>query len=238
MRLHFARSAGGDGVPVLLVHGFSSSHGDWDATGWTRALERAGRAWLAPDLPGHGASEKPHDPASYRSQALADALAGVLDEAAAERADVVGYSLGAELAVELALAHPSRVRRLVAGGIGDRRPNTAEAAAEVYESAVAGSQPPYGSTGQMWWRASSAPGADRVALAACLAGVSGSPPMHDLYRYPGPTLLFAGTEDEIAAGVEALQSSLGAELLLVEGRNHFTTLSAPEVKERVLAFLG
>ena len=238
MRLHVARSAGGDGVPVLLVHGFSSSHADWSATGWTQALGRAGRAWLAPDLRGHGASEKPHEPADYRSEVFVGDLARTLDDAGAERADVVGYSLGAELALELALAHPERVRRLLAGGIGDRRPNTAEATAILYEHAAAGTQPPEGPTAAMWWRASSVPGADPVALAACLAGVSGSPPLQDFDRYPGPTLLFAGTEDEIASGVEELQRVLGAELLRVEGRNHRTTLSAPVVKERALAFLA
>jgi hypothetical protein len=91
----------------------------------------------------------------------------------------------------------------------------------------------------MWARATSASGADRVALAACLAGISGSPPLHDLDRYPGPTLLFAGTEDEVAAGVERLRDGLArAELLWIDGRDHLTTLSSARAKERVLEFLA
>jgi pimeloyl-ACP methyl ester carboxylesterase len=239
VRLHVAGSEQGDGVPVLLVHGFSSSHADWTATGWTQALERAGRAWIAPDLRGHGASEKPHQPADYRSDVLVGDLARTLDGCGAERADVVGYSLGAELALEVALAHPDRVRRLVAGGIGDRRPNTAEATATLYEHAAAGTPPPDGPTARMWSRASSVPGADPVALAACLAGVSGSPPLSGFDRFPGPTLLFAGTVDEVARGIETLREQLArAELVWIEGRNHFNTLSTAEAKERGLAFLG
>jgi len=235
MSLHVARSGGGDGVPVLLVHGYSTSWRLWADTGWTRALERAGRAWLAPDLPGHGASPKPHEPEAYASAALVAALADVLDG----RADVIGYSLGGELALELALACPNLVRRLVAGGIGSQRPNTAEAAATVYGHAAAGTQPPSGPTAAMWARATSAPGADAVALAACLAGVSGSPPLQDLDRFPGPALLFAGTEDAVAAGIETLRDELvDAELLRVEGRDHFTTLSAAVAKERAVAFLA
>jgi pimeloyl-ACP methyl ester carboxylesterase len=235
LTLHVARSAAGDGVPVLLVHGYSASHEMWTATGWTQALERAGRTWLAPDLPGHGASEKPHEPQAYAVDALVAELASVLDGPA----DVIGYSLGGELALELALAHPERVRRLVVGGIGDRRPNTAEATAALYDSVAAGRQPPAGPTAAMWARATSSPGADRLALAACLAGVSGSRPVHDLERYPGPTFLFAGSEDPVADGVERLRDGLrGAELLRVEGRDHFTTLTASVAKERAIAFLS
>jgi pimeloyl-ACP methyl ester carboxylesterase len=233
--LHVERSAGGDGVPVLLVHGYSTDHRMWAVTGWTAALERAGRAWLAPDLRGHGSSPKPHEPEAYASAAQVAELAALLDEPA----DVVGYSLGGELALELALAHPRLVRRLVAGGIGAQRPNTSEAAAALYERVAAGEMPPTGPTAAMWARATSMPGADRMALAACLAGVSGSPPLHDLDRYPGPTLLFAGTEDEVAAGIEHLREALPhAELLRLEGRDHFTTLSAAAAKERALEFLA
>jgi pimeloyl-ACP methyl ester carboxylesterase len=233
--LHVARSAAGGGVPVLLVHGFSTSHEQWSATGWTHALDRAGRAWLAPDLPGHGGSPKPHEPEAYASHALVEALADVVDG----QVDVAGYSLGGELALELALVHPERVRRLVVGGIGAQRPNTAEAAAALYDRVVAGEQPSSGPTAAMWARATSAPGADRVALAACIAGVSGSPPLHDLDRFSGPALLFAGTDDELAGGIESIREQLpDAELLWIEGRDHLTTPTAPLAKERALAFLS
>jgi pimeloyl-ACP methyl ester carboxylesterase len=238
VRIEVARSARFGGVPVLLVHGYSSSHANWEATGWTGALEEAGRDWIAPDLRGHGGSAKPHAPADYRSAVLVDDLVRTLDGAGAERADVIGYSLGGELAVELAVAHPGRVRRLVAGGIGERRPNSPEAAAEVYEHAAAGTEPPVGPTASMWARASAVPGADPLALAACLAGVSGSPPLRDLDRYGGPALLFAGTADEVATGIESVQHALGAELLRLEGHVHSSALSAPEARDRVLTFLG
>jgi pimeloyl-ACP methyl ester carboxylesterase len=236
VRLHLVRSTGGTGVPVLLVHGFSRDHSMWAATGWTQALERTGRRWLAPDLLGHGASPRPHEREAYQLDAQTRLLAEALEE---EPADVVGYSLGGELALEFALAYPERVRRLVIGGIGDHRPNTGEAAAALYESVVAGTAPGSGPTAAMWARATSVPGADRVALAACLAGVSGSRPLHGLERFPGPTLLFAGTEDPVADGVERLRDSLPeAELVRIRGHDHFTTLATAEARSRTLDFLS
>jgi pimeloyl-ACP methyl ester carboxylesterase len=220
---------------VLLVHGYSASYSMWEATGWTGALEQAGRGWLAPDLLGHGASPRPHEPDAYAVDAQVATLAAVLDEPA----DVIGYSLGAELALELALGRPRLVRRLVVGGFGGRRPHTAEATAELYAQVAAGAQPPSSSTTAMWARATSAPGADRVALAACLAGVSGSRPLHGFDRFPGPTLLFAGTDDLVAEGIEQLRDRLvDAELLWIEGRDHMTTLSASAAKARALDFLA
>jgi pimeloyl-ACP methyl ester carboxylesterase len=222
-------------VPVLLVHGYSTDHSMWAATGWLRPLEQVGRRWLAPDLVGHGASPRPHEPEPYAVDAQVAALSAMLDEPA----DVVGYSLGGELALELALAHPELVRRLVVGGIGDHRPNTAEAAAELYEHVVAGARPPPSSTATLWARATSVPGADRVALAACLAGVSGSRPLHGLDRFPGPTFLFAGSEDPVADGIERLRDALArSELLRIPGRDHLTTLSAADARARAVAFLA
>jgi pimeloyl-ACP methyl ester carboxylesterase len=235
--LHVAGRAG-DGIPVLLVHGYASSHADWSAAGWTDALESAGRGWIAPDLRGHGSSGKPREPAAYAVSEHVGDLASVLDAADADTADVVGYSLGGELALELALAHPHRVRRLVVGGIGDRRPHTAAAATAVYEHARAGTAPPDEAAARLWSRASARPGSDAVALAACLAGVSGSPPMRDLGRFDGPVLLFAGGEDPVAEGIARLRETFAAELLLLDGCTHSTAMSDPLARERSVTFLA
>ncbi|MFD0803794.1 alpha/beta fold hydrolase, partial [Streptomonospora algeriensis] len=94
---------GAEGVPILLVHGFGSDYElNWERTGWTRALE--GLPVFGCDLRGHGGSGKPHDPAAYTPGAFVGDLVALLDTLGIERADVVGYSLGARLAWELALA--------------------------------------------------------------------------------------------------------------------------------------
>ena len=71
------------------------------------------RRVIAPDLLGHGRSDAPADPARYALERQADDLAALLAALDAVPADVVGYSMGARLALVLALRHPSVVRGLV-----------------------------------------------------------------------------------------------------------------------------
>jgi pimeloyl-ACP methyl ester carboxylesterase len=111
----------GDGKPIVLVHGFASSRAqNWRETGWYKTLNDAGYAVTAMDCRGHGESDKPRDDESYGDKMVAD-IATVMDAAGLERADVMGYSMGARVTAFLALAHPERVRAAVLGGLGDRK---------------------------------------------------------------------------------------------------------------------
>ena len=106
------RPADADAPTVLFVHGWACS-----AYGWRRNLgpiAAAGYRALAPDLRGHGWSDKPLDDASrYGAVALAAQLADVLDAMGTRRALVVGHSMGAAVSLRLAAAHPDRVAALV-----------------------------------------------------------------------------------------------------------------------------
>lgn len=100
----------GSGPPMLLLHGFTGT-----ALAWSEQLEPWARDHrvIAPDLLGHGASDAPADPAAYALQRQADGLADLLDLLVAGPTTVVGYSMGARLALVLALEHPARIERLV-----------------------------------------------------------------------------------------------------------------------------
>jgi pimeloyl-ACP methyl ester carboxylesterase len=222
--------------PILLIHGFGADGTMWDATGWTGALDEAGLTYTRHDLPGHGAAAKPHEPDAYEKPAL---LAGLLAALGDEPADVIGYSLGAELALELALAHPGRVRRLVFGGIGTTSPFTPEETQALWEAAAAGEDPPPSGPRSVWSRVSAAPGSDPVALAAMMAGVARGDRFVDPSRFAGPALLFAGTEDPVAAGADELAASLpDCALLWLDGRDHLTALPARAAKQAAVELLG
>ena len=104
-----------DFPPVVLVHGLASSsdHG-WRPSGWIDLLEEAGREVVAIDLPGHGTSHCSADPADYRD--VAATLAAVF----ADRGpvDAVGFSVGAQLLLEIACRKLAAFGRLALLGVG------------------------------------------------------------------------------------------------------------------------
>ena len=101
------------GEPILLIHGFASNHRiNWVNPRWVQTLTRAGRRVVALDNRGHGASQKLYAPADYRSDLMARDAANLLQHLAIERADVMGYSMGARISAFLALGRPQRVRSL------------------------------------------------------------------------------------------------------------------------------
>ena len=68
------------------------------------------------DSLGHGLSDKPADPALYAQDQRAGDLAAVIDALGEEKAAVLGYSMGAWMAMGLAKHHPEKLSRLVVGG--------------------------------------------------------------------------------------------------------------------------
>jgi 2-succinyl-6-hydroxy-2,4-cyclohexadiene-1-carboxylate synthase len=100
----------GSGPALLLIHGFTGRATSWGTHAATFA--RSFRV-VAPDLPGHGRSAAPLDPRCAGVERSADDLATILERLGVAPAHVVGYSLGARIALRLAVAHPPSVRRLV-----------------------------------------------------------------------------------------------------------------------------
>jgi pimeloyl-ACP methyl ester carboxylesterase len=100
---------GGDGPPLVLIHGIGSSSEDWSLI--VRDLTRAHRVY-APDLLGWGGSDKPRD-GDYSVAAQTELVRGFLDAVHLGRADVGGLSMGGWVALRLAATHPERVQRLV-----------------------------------------------------------------------------------------------------------------------------
>ena len=98
---------GGEGPPLLLVHGYGGAAWNWAEL----APRLTGRRLLVPDLPGHGASGAL--PAAPTLAGFADALGAVCDAEGLAEVDVVGHSLGGVVGLRLAERRPELVRRLV-----------------------------------------------------------------------------------------------------------------------------
>jgi pimeloyl-ACP methyl ester carboxylesterase len=99
----------GNGPPVVLIAGFGLSHEVWD--GEVRELAAAGRRVVCVDLRGTGRSEKPWR--GYEVTRLAADVRAVFEALEIQRASVVGWSFGGQVALELTASAPSLVDRLV-----------------------------------------------------------------------------------------------------------------------------
>jgi pyruvate dehydrogenase E2 component (dihydrolipoamide acetyltransferase) len=102
-RLRYLELGEGDGIPVVLVHGFG---GDLNTWMFTQPALAEGRRAIAVDLPGHGGSAK--EVGSGDPDTLTDAIEAAADALAIERMHLVGHSMGGALAALLALRRPER----------------------------------------------------------------------------------------------------------------------------------
>jgi len=99
----------GSGEPVVLLHGaFMTIPGNW--TGWIDELSKT-RKVIAVEMQGHGrTADIPREPTSEN---LADDVAALLQYLKLPRADLIGYSMGGRVAMDVAVRHPDQVRRVV-----------------------------------------------------------------------------------------------------------------------------
>src|SRR5271154_6960562 len=105
LSIHFLER--GRGEPLLLIHGLGCSGADWAFQ--VAALEHRFRI-IVPDLPGSGHSTPPRG--EYSIAGFADALWKLLDHLGITRTNIVGFSLGGAVALEMAARRPANVPRL------------------------------------------------------------------------------------------------------------------------------
>jgi pimeloyl-ACP methyl ester carboxylesterase len=99
----------GSGEPVVLLHGaFMAISGDWND--WIGALSKT-RKVIAVEMQGHGRTADIKRDITYEN--LADDVAALLDYLKIPNADIIGYSLGAGAAMQCAIRHPEKVRKVV-----------------------------------------------------------------------------------------------------------------------------
>ncbi len=109
----------GSGRPFVLLHGLMGSGALLAGQGLVAALAGRGYRVILPDLRGHGDSGRPHDPACYPPDILADDMLALIEHLGLEDYDLGGYSMGGKLVLRL-LARGARPAHAVVGGPGPR----------------------------------------------------------------------------------------------------------------------
>lgn len=106
---------GGNGEALVLHHGTSGSGEDWRDVKYYDALKHDYQLILI-DARGHGASDKPYDPAAYDLSSRVGDVTAVLDDLEIHQAHFFGYSMGGWIGFGLAKYAPERVHSLILGG--------------------------------------------------------------------------------------------------------------------------
>jgi pimeloyl-ACP methyl ester carboxylesterase len=106
---------GSGGVPVVLLHGAYMSTG---AMQWLLSDLAKSRQVIAVDLQGHGRTADVDRPLQYEQ--MADDVAALMEHLGISQADIVGYSMGGGVGLQLVIRHSERVRKLVAMSAGYR----------------------------------------------------------------------------------------------------------------------
>lgn len=226
--------------PIVLLHGFASTHAvNWLFPQWVKTLTEDGRQVVVLDNRGHGQSEKLYDPGAYDLRVMADDVARLMGHLGLERADVMGYSLGARIATHFALRHPQRLRSLILGGVGANllqeispRPGLAEA---MEAERIEDIEDP---TAKIFRGFAESTRSDLAALAACARGARQGIAPNDLARIAAPTLVCVGTRDDVAGDPRPLASMFpNVTIVDIPGRDHNRAVGDRVYKQAVLDFL-
>jgi pimeloyl-ACP methyl ester carboxylesterase len=231
----------GEGEPIVLVHGFASNKQvNWVHPGWVATLTRAGRRVIALDNRGHGASSKLYDPAVYHSAMMADDVRALLDHLRIERADLMGYSMGARIVAFLAVEHPARVRSLVLGGLGIRLVKGVGLSQNIADALEARSLADVSDpTGRSFRSFAEQTKSDLKALAACMRGSRQTLSREQVGGLAVPVLVAVGTNDKVAGSAQDLAALIpGAQALDIPDRDHMLAVGDKVFKTGVLEFLS
>jgi pimeloyl-ACP methyl ester carboxylesterase len=239
VRIHYHDA--GSGEPVMLVHGFASTAAhNWGGTGWLAALSEKYRV-IAPDVRGHGLSDKPHAPDAYGYAIMGADVTRLMDHLGIGRAILMGYSMGASIAIELMLSHPERFRAIVLGGIAyddgleDKADRDAIAAAYRADDPATIKNP----VAKAYRKFAESMPNDLKALAALIDAKRSPFDPAKLTAVRMPVLIVVGSNDNAIGDPQPLARMIpGARLVMLEGRDHMTAPADHRFIEVVLEFLS
>lgn len=233
----FAAITGAEPPDMVLVHGAGGDHSIWD--GVLAGVERG----LAFDLPGHGRSE---GPALETIAAMADWLALALDAAGLVDTAVAGHSMGALVALELAVRHPRRVTALALLGAAAAMPvheDLLKAARDDLPAAAAliakwgfardAADPVMVDRTRQGLEASS-PGVLHTGLTACNAYSGG---LSSARRVSSPAVVIIGSLDRMSppeAGMALSEAIPGGTPVVLVGAGHMMMVEQPEAVVKAL----
>jgi pimeloyl-ACP methyl ester carboxylesterase len=228
----------GEGRPVVLLHGlFSDAATNWLKFGHAAAIAAAGRRVIMPDLRAHGESAKPHDPAAYPPDILADDGLALIARLGLVDYDLGGYSLGGRTAVRM-VVKGGRPGRLIVSGMGLTGITDTGARSDHFKRILTG----LGTheQGSPEWLAAAflkTTGGDPEALLPLLDSFVDTSEA-ELRAIPMPTLVLQGADDHDNGEAEEVAALIpNASFVEVPG-NHMSAVTKPDLGRAIADFLA
>lgn len=244
----------GSGMPVLLIHGVGMSAAIWQPQ---IALMRDRFDLVAIDMLGHGASPLPPEEANLSD--FADQAIRLIDHLGLDRVAVVGHSMGALVAQEIALRSPSRVNAIVCLNAVFRRPPDLALAVRERAAALGGHGDPHAiaATIARWFGEPVPPelagaattartslesvDAEGYARTYRLFASADTAHVDRLAGLPVPALFMTGSQDRNSTpAMSAAMARLApaGQCLVLSGEKHMMPIASPqEVTQHITAFL-
>jgi pimeloyl-ACP methyl ester carboxylesterase len=230
----------GEGRPLVLLLGLLGNAALLAGSGLAQAVAARGYRVILPDLRGHGDSGRPHDPACYPPDVLAEDGLALFSHLGLDDYDLGGYSLGGRLVLRL-LARGARPARAFVGGQGLDALDEGTSRTDGYRrllTAVADGE-------------TFAPGSQEAQFAAWITGTGADPravravldtmvatPAQALREVLVPTLVVVGDADSRGPSAGELAALLPSGRLARVPGDHLTAFDAPEFTSAVLEFLA
>jgi pimeloyl-ACP methyl ester carboxylesterase len=228
----------GEGRPLVLIHGyFSSGHENWVRYGTAARLAEHGYRIVLPDLRGHGDSAKPHDPAAYPPDALADDGFALISQLGLTDYDLGGYSLGARTTVRM-LARGATPARAILAGTGLDGITDAIGRGAHFRRVL--SNPGTFERGSSQWLAESffkRMKGDAVALLNVL-DTQVNTPLESLAHIEVPTLVLVGGQDDVCESAKELAAALPESQFAQVPGNHMSAVTKADLGAAMVEFLG
>jgi pimeloyl-ACP methyl ester carboxylesterase len=212
-------STQGKGEPVVLIHGWLSSAAiNWQLTGVSELLAKD-HLVIAPDVRGHGQSDKPKKDEDYGPELVEDVVR-LLDHLKIEKTHIVGYSMGGIIAGNFIVKHPDRVLSGTLGGMGWLKK---------------------GGLGELGFGQIGKNNPNADALAVCgrsLAKLSLNE--DEIKSIKAPTMVLVGDKDDLIKKlyVEPLKKVRNDwPVTEIKDANHITCILKPQFKEEIAAWI-
>lgn len=212
----------GQGPPVVLIHGFGETLERWQRGDVVRVLSPHFQL-IAMDVRGNGRSGKPHEQKFYGTE-LAGDVVRLLRHLSKTKAHIVGYSMGALVALDFAVLHQDSALSVILGGAGWIPPEALNDFNQLAEGYEKGTIPVR-------------EGDDARALAALLRGLRVLKE-EDVRRITVPIAAVIGANDRFLPHVQRLSQVLPAlQIRQIPDANHATAPDHPKFAETLLAVL-